>query len=78
MVGCGKVVQGPWTSEQNWGPLSEVMWSGTPNLATQPQTKASAMVSVVVLDRGMASNQLEEQSTMVRRWLKPSEEGIGG
>ena len=42
------------TSEQNWGPLSEVMCSGTPNLATQPATKALAMAAVVVLESGMA------------------------
>ena len=62
------------TSEQNCGPLSEVMCSGTPNLTIQPATKASVMAAVVALERGRASSQRNDLSMMVRMWLYPSGE----
>jgi hypothetical protein len=43
------------TALANWGPLSEVICAGTPNLDTQPLTKAVAQLSAVVLERGIAS-----------------------
>ena len=65
-------------SEQNWTPLSDVITSGTPNLAIQPWMKASATAAVVVLDRGMASSHLVDLSIIVRMWLRPfGERGRG-
>ena len=53
-------------------------WSGTPKRAIQLEVKAAAMVAVSVLDSGIASNHLDEQSTMVKMWLKPfGERGRG-
>ena len=43
-----------------------------PKRATQLPMKVSVMYSVLVLSSGKASSQREEQSTTVRRWLKPS------
>ena len=54
-------------AEQNCGLWLEVRWSGTPKLATHPETKAVARVAVSVLVRGMASSHLEERSIMVKR-----------
>ena len=42
--------------------------------AIQLEVKAAAMVVVSVLDIGMASNHLDERSTIVKMWLNPSEE----
>lgn len=55
------------TSEQNCVPLSEVMASGTPNRATQPEVKASATAVAVMLASGMASSHLVDLSMMVSR-----------
>ena len=62
----------------NCTPLSVVMSAGTPNLATQEEMKASMQLAEEVSDRGMASNQRVERSTMVSRWLWPEvEDGRG-
>ncbi len=55
------------TEEQNCLPLTEVTCAGTPNLATQLVTRASAQ-SVAEVDRsGMASAQRVDLSTTVKR-----------
>ena len=59
------------------GPLSEVMCKGTPNLETQEDNRAEAQAEVVADFIGTASGQRVERSTMVKRYLKSSEEGRG-
>ncbi len=66
------------TEEQNCRPLSEVTCSGTPNLATQLLTWASAQHAAEVDRRGMASTQCVDLSTTVKRWVKPSREAGRG
>jgi hypothetical protein len=66
------------TEEVNWLPLSEVICCGTPNLATQPLTKAVAQDSAEVERRGMASAYLVDLSRIVRRCVSPLlEDGRG-
>ncbi len=55
-------------------PQSEVMHSGTPNLATHVATKVSAQDEAEISLRGTASNHLVDLSIIVRMWLKPPEE----
>jgi hypothetical protein len=60
------------TEEQNCLPLFEVICSGTPNLATQLQIRASAQLAAEVDQSGMASAQRVDLSMTVNRWVKPS------
>jgi hypothetical protein len=53
------------TTDVNCGPRSEVMHSGTPNLATHVATKMSAHDVVEMSLRGMASNHLVDLLIMV-------------
>ena len=62
------------TTDVNCGPRSEVMHSGTPNLATHVATKVSAHDVAEVSLSGTASNHLVDLSIMVKMWLKPPEE----
>jgi hypothetical protein len=62
------------TADVNCGPWSEVMHSGTPNLATHVATKVSAHDVAEVSLSGTASNHLVDLSIMVKMWLKPPEE----
>jgi hypothetical protein len=66
------------TEEQNCRPLSEVICSGTPNLATQLPIRASAQHAAEVDRRGMASAQRVDLSTTVKRWVNPSREAGRG
>jgi hypothetical protein len=59
------------TEEQNWLPLSEVICWGTPNLATQPSTKAVAQLSAEVDHSGKASAHLVDRSKTVSRCVYP-------
>ncbi len=54
-------------TEENCLPWSEVTYSGTPNLATQPDTKASAQLAAEVDRSGIASAQRVDLSIMVNR-----------
>ncbi len=65
------------TEEVNCAPLSDVISAGTPNLATHPCSRAWAQAAAVVEAKGMASGQRVERSTMVKRWVKPPDEGRG-
>jgi hypothetical protein len=65
-------------AEVNCAPLSEVRVSGTPNLATQLNRKASPQEAAEMSLRGTASNQREVRSTIVRRYRNPSEEAGKG
>ena len=53
-------------ADVNCVPLSEVRVAGTPNLATQDDTKVAAHVLAVISFRGTASNHLVVLSIMVR------------
>ncbi len=55
------------TEEQNCLPWSEVTCSGTPNLATQPVTRASAQLAAEVARSLIASAQRVDLSIMVKR-----------
>ncbi len=59
------------TADVNCGPRSEVMHSGTPNLATHVATKVSAHDVAEVSLSGTASNHLVDLSIIVKMWLKP-------
>jgi len=61
----------------NWGPLSLVMISGTPNLWIQPWRRAAAQSAAVVEVRGIASGQRVVLSTTVNRYENPEERGRG-
>ncbi len=54
--------------EVNWLPLSDVITTGRPNLATQLLMKAYTQVSVSMEAKGMASSHLLLLSMMVNRW----------
>ncbi len=53
--------------EQNCLPWSEVTCSGTPNLDTQPDTRASAQLAAEVDRSGIASAQRVDLSMTVKR-----------
>jgi hypothetical protein len=53
--------------EQNCLPWSEVTCSGTLNLETQPDTRASAQLAADVDRSGIASAQWVDLSMMVKR-----------
>jgi hypothetical protein len=55
------------TEEQNCLSWSEVTCSGTPNLAIQPDTRASAQLVAEVERSGIASAQRVDLSTTVNR-----------
>jgi hypothetical protein len=61
----------------NWGPLSLVMISGTPNLWIQPWRRAAAQSAAVVEVSGTASGQRVVLSTTVNRYENPEERGRG-
>ena len=58
-------------AEVNWVPLSEVNWVGTPYLVIQPEIRVSVQVAAVMSCIGKASNQREDLSIMVNRYLLP-------
>ena len=58
-------------------PRSEVMCSGTPNLETHSERKAAAQNAAEESTRGTASFQRGERSTIVKRYLLPSDGGRG-
>jgi hypothetical protein len=58
--------------EVNWRPWSEVMMVGTPNLATQDDMRASTQSSAAMVCKGVASSHLDDLSTIVNNYLKPS------
>jgi hypothetical protein len=60
------------TEEQNCLPRSEVIFSGTPNLDTQPPTKESAQLAAEVEQSGIASTQRVDLSTTLNKCVKPS------
>jgi hypothetical protein len=62
------------TADVNCSPRSDVMHSGTPNLATHVAMKVSAQDVAEVSLSGTASNHLVDLSIMVKMWLKPPEE----
>jgi hypothetical protein len=66
------------TAEENWGPRSDVITAGKPNLDIQLPTKAAAQSSAVVDLSGAASHHRVERSIMVKRWVNPSEEAGRG
>jgi hypothetical protein len=53
--------------EVNWGPLSLVIISGTPNRWIQPWRRAAAQSAAVVEESGTASGQRVVLSTTVKR-----------
>jgi hypothetical protein len=55
------------TEEQNCLLRSEVTCSGTPNLDTQPDTRASAQLAAEVDRSGIASAQRVDRSMTVKR-----------
>ncbi len=59
--------RGSQTDEQNCLPWSEVTCSGTPNLDTQPDTRASAQLAAEVDRSGIASAQRVDLSMTVKR-----------
>jgi hypothetical protein len=63
--------------EVNWGPLSLVIISGTPNLWIQPWRRAAAQSAAVVEVSGTASGQRVVLSTTVNRYENPEERGRG-
>ncbi len=60
------------SEEVNWRPWSEVRMDGTPNLATQDEMRASTQSSAAMDFKGAASNHLDDLSTIVNKYLKPS------
>jgi hypothetical protein len=58
--------------EVNWRFGSEVMMVGTPNLATQDDIRASTQSLAAMDFKGAASNHLDNLSTIVNKYLKPS------
>ncbi len=61
----------------NWGPLSLVMISGTPNLWIQLSRRAAAQSAAVVDMSGTASGQRVVLSPTVNRYENPEERGRG-
>jgi hypothetical protein len=58
--------------EVNWRPWSEVMMVGTPNLAAQDDMRAFTQSSAAMDFEGAASSHLDNLSTIVNKYLKPS------
>ena len=61
--------------EVNWDPRSDDMSMGIPKSAIQWYMRARAQPTVDMSLRGTASGQREKRSTIVKRWVKPSEGG---
>ena len=59
------------------GPLSEVICKGTPNREIHDERRADAQSVAVAVFIGTASGQRVERSTIVKRYLKSSDEGRG-
>jgi hypothetical protein len=63
--------------EVNWGPLSLVIISGTPNRWIQPCRRAAAQSAAVTDVSGIASGQRVVLSMTVNRYENPEERGSG-
>ena len=65
-------------AEENWASRSDVIVSGTPKRAIQPETNASGHDLAEVEDTGMTSTHLVERSIIVKRCVWPSLEAGSG
>ena len=63
--------------EVNWAPLSNDMSTRIPKCEIQWGMSAWAQLVLVISQRKMASGQREKWSTIVRRWVKPLDDGQG-